>query len=720
MHQIYSRITVVAVLAFCCVNISSQPRPEDVGSPDSNLPNNVAVVTYASDFSQMKKVRALVNSIRDFGKEYNNCPVYVVLDDTAKYPIDKLHSENVRLLFTDMDPTFRNYPYVIKAFAAAQVEDLVKNDIKTLIWIDPEYLVLNTFEDYILDKDCDVVLRPVSLDNNIGIKPGSEPGEYWSRVLELVELDYNTLPIVTTAVDEVDVRSYLNCQVFSWNPGLGIAEKWAGLMPELIRDRDYQDSACRESSKKIFLHQVVFTAVINSMVQPQRIRDLPLRSNYPLNLHDQLSEKKQVNQLNDIYLLSYDELWQYNPDWMERLPAREPLKTWLEDAYTGFLEITDNLYRMEGESNSYLITSAEGSVLIDPTGAMAAPRYFRKLIEKYPLKAILITHGHHDHMMNISDWKTNDQIEVIAQREYVNYLGYQDMLARYYARRNSIWQGIPFDEDTVIMADTPVETTILFIDNYEFELGGIHFKMTHTPGETPDVMTIWVPELGAVFVGDNYYEFFPNIYTLRGTPTRPATGYIAAMDLALSYEPEYFCMGHREPLIGKNNIQATVTNFRDVLQYVHDETVKGLNEGKDVYTLMDEIDYPEHCAPIAEYFGKVDWAVRGIYEGYIGWFDGNPSHMYATPVSAIFPDLADLGGGPDEIVALAEKHYQNGEYVKVLHLTEVALAADPEHKASWEIRLKAMQGLWQGPYNYIERIFLRNGAKIAREKLAGE
>lgn len=345
MHHIFSQVTVITLFTAFFMNSSLQPVQAGSDSPDLGFMKDVAIVTYATDFSQMKKVRALVKSIREFGKEYQNCPVYVVLDDTAAYPFEKLHAENVRLLFTDMNPEIRNYPYVIKAFAAAQVESLVKNDIKTLIWIDPEFLVLNSLKDFILNKDCDMVLRPVSLDNNIGIKPGTEPGEYWTRVLELVGLDYRTLPIVTTAVDEVAVRSYLNCQVFSWDPKLGIAEKWAGLMPELIRDHNFQEGACRESNKKIFLHQVAFTAVINAVTWPQRIRDLPLASNYPLNLHDQLSERKQVDQLNDIYLLSYDVLWDYYPDWMEITNVREPLKTWLENAYTEYLEITDNLPR---------------------------------------------------------------------------------------------------------------------------------------------------------------------------------------------------------------------------------------------------------------------------------------------------------------------------------------------------------------------------------------
>lgn len=402
---------------------------------------------------------------------------------------------------------------------------------------------------------------------------------------------------------------------------------------------------------------------------------------------------------------------------MDTLPVDEPLKSWLFDTYLSYLQVADRVYRVEGSCNSYLVTTSEGSVLIDPAGASASPQWFRYLIKQYPLKAILITHGHADHREHVGDWKTNDAIPVIAQREHLSFLAYQDRFARYFARRAALWKGEDFDEQAFVAVKTAIEPTVLFTDTYDFALGGVHFTLIHTPGEAPDTMLIWSPELKTVFVGDNYYEFFPNLYTLRGTPPRSTLGYIAAMDKALSFGPEYFCPGHRRPLIGKEHIRRTVTNYRDVLQYVHDETVKGINAGKDVYTLMREIDLPEHLAPLYEIYGKVDWSVRGIYDGYLGWFDGNPANMYAQPASAILPDLVRLAGGCDALVQQAETYLKAGEYVKILHITDAALTVDPKAKAAWEIRLKALQALRRGPYNYIEFIFLDDAIRKAKTGL---
>jgi alkyl sulfatase BDS1-like metallo-beta-lactamase superfamily hydrolase len=95
--------------------------------------------------------------------------------------------------------------------------------------------------------------------------------------------------------------------------------------------------------------------------------------------------------------------------------------------------------------------------------------------------------------------------------------------------------------------------------------------------------------------------------------------------------------------LSKGNAEITkrLTRYRDAIQYVHDETVKGMNAGKDVWTLMREIKLPP-ALDIGESYGKLSWSVRGIYEGYVGWFDLNPATMYETPAAAVYPDVVKL------------------------------------------------------------------------------
>jgi len=696
---------------------NSAANSGEMGVKD-NAPSQLVFVTYISNHEQEKQAKALIKSIRELSGNYRQTKIYVVLGKPETVPGNSLKMNGVEILPVAMDASFKSYPFTIKAFAAAQVEELVKDKCHTLVYVDPDVLITGPIDGLDLDDGAfDVALRTVSLNNNIGLLPEEKPNDYWQRIYDECGIDFKEVPVLPTIVDEVAARGYMNCQVYSVNPELGILRKWAILLEKLLRDKEYQEKACPSFTRKIFLHQAVFSGVIFSEIKKGKIRSLELKYDYPFSHHNEMAEAKRANRLNDLAVIVFDWSWTTNPNWMDVIPIEEPLKGWLFKTYLDYLQITDNLYRVEGSCNSYLITTNDGSVLIDPAGAFRSPQWFRHLMKKFPLKAILLTHGHADHREHIQDWKAGEEIPVIAQREHKQFVQYQDMLAGYFTRRNAIWRGESVPEDIPLQTQTPIEPTVFFIDNYSFELGGYHFYLIHTPGETPDAATIWVPELKTVFVGDNYYEFFPNIYTLRGTPTRPALGYIAALDTALAVEPEFFCMGHRLPLIGKEHIQKTVRNFRDVLHFIHDKTVQGMNEGKDVYTLMQEIDFPAQYDPVPEYYGKVDWSVRGIYEGYIGWFDGNPANMYELPVAAIFPDLVKLAGGVENIIKPAQLYFEKSEYVKVLQLTEVALAANPEHRGTWEIRLKTLEALKRGPYNYIEHIFLDEGIRKAKEKL---
>jgi alkyl sulfatase BDS1-like metallo-beta-lactamase superfamily hydrolase len=81
-----------------------------------------------------------------------------------------------------------------------------------------------------------------------------------------------------------------------------------------------------------------------------------------------------------------------------------------------------------------------------------------------------------------------------------------------------------------------------------------------------------------------------------------------------------------------------------------------MNSGKDVFRLMQEIKLPAQF-DLSESFGRVSWSVRGIYDGYAGWFDTNPASMYELPPSSVYPDLVKLAGGPEAIVRLAIKNW---------------------------------------------------------------
>jgi len=705
----------IALLIALSVAAAPLLRADAPGHPvgGAGAPATLAVATYAGSEEQVRSVRALVRSLRERGGAYRDSVVHVVLTDPERVPGDALRGAGVELVPLALEPAVLNYPLALKAFVAAEVERRVRGRAASLAWLDPGVLVLQPPAALDLGGAADATVRPVSLANTVGIPPGTPPDAYWAPIYAASALDYRTLPALQTVVDAVPVQPYYNCEVYAVNPELGICAEWVRILSGLLHDTAYQQAACTTFLKRLFLHQAVLSAVLQARVAPDRLRPLPLTAGYPFNQHAQLAPARRVASLDDTAAVIFDTAWQQQPGWLGAIPAGEALRAWLADSYLEYLKLAEGVYRIEGSCNAYLFTTPGGSVLIDPAGADAAPEYFRKVLSAHPLQAILLTHAHDDHAANFDAWRAGADIPVIAQRKYREYVEYKNELAGLFTRRNAIWARQPLPSAPPAPAPPTAEPTILFADSYELAVGGVHFHMLHTPGETPDHATVWVPERSAVCVGDNYYEYFINNSTFRGTQIRPVAGYIRALDTALDFAPALFLPGHGAPLAGRRQVAETAGRFRDALKHIWAETVRGINAGKDVHTLMREVRLPPALA-VPQFFGKVEWTVRGICQELAGWFDENPASMYALPPAGVYADLVELGGA-DAIVRQANEYIERQEFVPALHLTDVVLAGNPRHPTANAARLKALEGLKAGTRNYIERIWLDYGIRTAKE-----
>ena len=384
-------------------------------------------------------------------------------------------------------------------------------------------------------------------------------------------------------------------------------------------------------------------------------------------------------------------------------------------------KINEVIYKATGFGNTFMVVTDEGNVIIDTSLPGMAPKHKSLLnaVDDGPVHSIIITHGHGDHTGGVALWR-EPQTKVIAQENMVEFLRYQKRLKGLFIQRNSAQFGFDLTSLTSSSASESAGVNMLpntlFDKSLNFTLGNEKFEVLHTPAETYDALTVWMPEYKAAFVGDLFYRSFPNIYTLRGTKPRWALDYIASIDRVLALGPEILLPSHGEPILGNENITAEMTRYRDAIQYVHDQTVVGMNKGRDVYSLMREIKLPA-ALDVGEAYGWVSWSVRGIYEGYMGWFDGDPVNMYAESPRSIYPDLVSLAGGAKQVISLAEQHLSEGDSVKALLLIEAAMAAEPNNPAVLAKRLEILTALRQASANLNESGWLNHGIKQTEQKL---
>jgi len=282
---------------------------------------------------QEKQAYILINSIRDFGGLYSDCPVYVFVSDTSGTPCYSLKSLNAILVPLDDADTLPDYPFLNKVLACARAEELLQGKSEIIVWMDVDALVLNEPSEFCLEKNKIIAIRPVNLRNNVGLPADSKADPYWKRIFDYTGLKTKKVPEVETLVDSQMVRMYLNSAVFSIRPEAGIFTEWKKLFLLLVYDRNFQKEACVTDNHRLFLHQSVLSAVVAAKAKKSQIQWFSQKAAYPLHHHCQLPHGKRVIDLNHTESLIYENLWNV-PNWvMSVIRVDEPLRSWLQEIY---------------------------------------------------------------------------------------------------------------------------------------------------------------------------------------------------------------------------------------------------------------------------------------------------------------------------------------------------------------------------------------------------
>ena len=171
-------------------------------------------------------------------------------------------------------------------------------------------------------------------------------------------------------------------------------------------------------------------------------------------------------------------------------------------------------------------------------------------------------------------------------------------------------------------------------------------------------MAVWLPEKKVLCCGDNYYGCFPNLYAIRGGQYRDITAWLDSLDTLAAYPAEYLLPGHTAAVTGRAAIRETLVNFKNAIDDLLTRTLEGMGQGKSEDELAAEIRLaPAYAALpyLGEYYGCAEWTVRAIYNAYLGWFDGNPTHLHPLPPRQRAARTAALMGGAQAVLAAARQ-----------------------------------------------------------------
>lgn len=420
-------------------------------------------------------------------------------------------------------------------------------------------------------------------------------------------------------------------------------------------------------------------------------------------------------------------------------PAPDALKAHTRVFRQGVVEVTDGVYVAIGYglANSIMLEGDDGIIIVDTMETVAEGRRvlaeFRKITDK-PIKALIYTHNHADHVFGARAFAAPGEVPVYAHEStgyYINRVVNQirpiittrsmRMFGHHLPEGELINDGIgPFlgvAEDSELFALPPDHTVD---ERLEVTIAGLRLQLVHAPGETNDQLFVWLPDKKVVLSGDNIYQAFPNLYTIRGTPYRDTGQWVASLDKIRALGAEYLVPSHTRPLTGADTIEDTLTAYRDAIQYVHDQTLRYMNKGYTPDQIVERVHLPPHLAEhpwLQPFYGKVSWSIRSVFDGYLGWFDGNPSTLQPLPESERARHMADLAGGDAALLDKAREALAQGDAQWALSLSDDLAVLRPDDDQVADLRAAALRRLAEGEANPNARNYYFTAAREAADGL---
>jgi hypothetical protein len=293
---------------------------------DWEMKSSSIFLTGVSEPGEITAARLLIDSIQTFGDEMNAAPIWVFAAPPHDQACREWASKQVQVIPLSVPEAAKNYPFAAKVFACARAEELAPASIRSLTWLDSNCLVVQPPLLFNLGAEFDAALRPVHI-RNVGLPPSTPLDTFWKGICAAIGVDDIHIT-VKSFVDGQTLRAYFNSHGLAVNPALGLFQRWVGGFTQLVADSAFQAAACADDRHRIFLFQALFSVLIASALEPDRLRLLPPTYNYPYNLHGRIPPQHRATALNDLVCFTYEER-AIHPNVVTDIQIHEPLRSWL-------------------------------------------------------------------------------------------------------------------------------------------------------------------------------------------------------------------------------------------------------------------------------------------------------------------------------------------------------------------------------------------------------
>ena len=404
----------------------------------------------------------------------------------------------------------------------------------------------------------------------------------------------------------------------------------------------------------------------------------------------------------------------------------------------GLYEVTDGIYQVRGfdMSNMTLVESDHGVIVIDPLisaeTAAAAIALYRTHRGDRAVTGVIYSHSHIDHfggVLGVVDADTD--VPILAPAHFLEHAVSENVYAGFaMIRRGVYYAGISLPKapdanlgiglgaggssGTVGLIAPTVDITHT---GQEEVIDGVRIVFQMTPGtEAPAEMNFAFPDHRALCMAENTTHNQHNLLTLRGAQVRDPriwSRYINEAIELFARQSDVAFASHHWPTWGTDNLVTYLTQQRDLYAYLHDQTLRLMNQGYIGTEIAEMLEMPAELDRVWHthgYYGSVSHNVKAIYQRYLGWYDGNPAHLWLHPPEAAAARYVQTIGGVDATIAKAKEYADDGDLRFAAELAGHAVFAEPANVAAKEFLATVFDRLAIGAENATWRNAYQSGA----------
>ncbi|MGW0006482.1 alkyl/aryl-sulfatase [Nocardia grenadensis] len=410
----------------------------------------------------------------------------------------------------------------------------------------------------------------------------------------------------------------------------------------------------------------------------------------------------------------------------------------------GLFEVTAGIYQVRNLdlSNMTLVEGRDGVIVIDPLlseeTAAAGLALYRAQRGDRPVTGMIYTHSHADHFAGARAAVPagHPPVPILAPAGFLEHAVSENVYAGNAMNRRAVFMygaALPKAPDGQIGAGLGMTTstgTITLIPptvdithtGQEEEIDGVRMVFQLTPGtEAPAEMNFLFPDRRALCMAENATHNMHNVLTLRGAVVRDSRVWAQYLDEAIAWfgdKADVAFASHHWPTWGRERWTAWLANQRDMYAYLHDQTLRLTNAGYTGPEIAERFEFPPELDRVWSnrgYYGSTSHNVKAIYQRYMGWYDGNPAHLWEHPPVALAQRYVADYGGIEALVAKGREYADAGDLRFAATLLNHAVFAEPGHEDAKETLARVYDRLGHGAENGTWRNFYLTGAQELRK-----